>query len=234
MGEKKSKLDWAAIIIQIIILGFATIAAIFSYFAANTANNLTKRSLEILEKQSNYPLQVIPYPIYAIILGDYENGSSEPVLANGFLNTTFIIISPDVVRLTIENMNIIKINDENSSVVPNFDPPVLQNFDQAKFDQWSINFSTNSNLRYSTFPSPDNNFTYYTSHEGISSIAVSLPIKASFYLNPNHAFKLSTDNNETVVQLGTVTVTSRVFNVQTKQITPVTFSTILYAQVKIL
>jgi hypothetical protein len=240
MGDKTSNWTKAATVIQALVLIFAVVATFLSYESANkandltkTANDLTKQSLDILSKQSNYTLQVFPYPIYAIILGDYENGSSEPVLANGFLNTTFIIISPDVIRLTIETMSLRQINEaENGSVMP--DPTMLSNFDQAKFDQWSINFSTDSNLRHSAFPSLDNNFTYYTSHAGISSIAISLPINGTFYLNPHHSFELYTTDNETLVQLGNVTVNAQAFDVQTEQMTPETFSTILYTQVKIL
>jgi hypothetical protein len=233
MIEKEGKWKKAGVIIQTGILIIAAFALYYSWDANNSANNISQQSLDILGKQSNYPLKVFEYPIYAIILGDYKNGSSEPVLAYGFLNTTFIIVSPNVVRLTIENMSIKKINELTSSEIPQIDIKT-QDFDQTKFDQWVMNYSTNSELRLSTLPSYDNNFTYYTSHEGISSIAVSIPINGTFYLNPHHAFEIATSSNETVVVLGKVAVTAQVFNVQTNETTPVTFQTIYYAQVRIL
>ncbi len=244
--KKITRWEKFATFIQLGILVFAIVAVILSYDAsnraietANRANDLTEQSLDIIIRQSNYSIQVIPYPIFAWIEGSYINGSTRPVIANGFLNSTLIVISPHVVRITIENMSIQTIDKlvtdykilENDTIVN--DPTILPEFDKTKFDAWLFAFDPNSELRSLPYAIAENNYTYYTSREGINTINISLHISASFYLNPQHNF-VSNYQNFTIVDLGIVTVNARIFDMQTQEPpTSTSFQTNLLVYVKI-
>jgi hypothetical protein len=88
---------------------FAIIALCFSIGAADRANNLTQQTLEIQDKISNYPTKAFHSSSFAMAYNSYVNGSTKPVLADGFLNATIIIISPHVIKLSIESVNVTKV-----------------------------------------------------------------------------------------------------------------------------
>ena len=220
-SEKVSRWTKAEVIIQAIILVIAGLAIYYAWDASKTTNIINQRSLDLQNKLYNYPLEVIPYPYYALIDGHYVNGSSLPAFANGYLNATFIISSPDVIKLTIENMTLKQIYtivgdfmiDANGRIVDN--PEIFKEFNDKMFDQWNVVFEANSPFRQSSYPRHENNFTYYTTQAGISTINATLPIDATFYLNPDYNF---TDyQSPRIVDLGLVTVNALAFDMQTKE-----------------
>ena len=79
---------------MILIVFSAIFAIMLSYQTANRSNDLVEKTLEIQDNLSNYPMQVIAYPIVAMIEGSYVNGSRYLSYSEGFLNATLIVICP--------------------------------------------------------------------------------------------------------------------------------------------
>lgn len=239
MTDKISKWDKAETIIQIFILIFAIVALHFSIGAADRANNLTQQTLEIQDKLENYPMKAFHSSSFAMAYGSYVNGSTQPVIAEGFLDATIIIISPHVIKLTIENVEVQPISKLVSDFTFNstgvlIDTTLLPEFDYEKFNQWSFYFETENPMRRYPYPSYQNNFTYYT-RPGVNYVNVSVPFSASFYLNPQHSFE-TVAQNITPIDLGIITVYVKTTDMQTEEMTPVpmNFTTSIGVQVKIL
>jgi hypothetical protein len=232
--EKVNNWTKAEVFIQVGILFVAGLAFVFAWDASKTANELNS-------KLYDYPLRIIPYPYQAFVFGNYTTGSTNQTVTIGSLNATLIVSSPHIIRVSIEDMTFLKINDwlkgiqvaENGSVVPIPDEEYYTPFDTTKFDEWIVTFATNSPTRTSYFvPTQDNNFTYYTNQQGINTFKVSLPIMLIFYLNSKRIIPTAAQNVATIT-MGEVTVHAKAFDMQTEETTPVDFSTVLFAQVTI-
>ncbi len=227
------------VFVQIGILVVAFFAFYFAWDASKTANEIESRNLDLQKKLYDYPIRVIPYPYLAWLEGHYIEGSTFPAIASGFLNATFIVNSPDIIKLTVENMSFSKITDyvatfeinEKGQVINS--PNILSEFDHTKFGEWDIIFETNSNRNY-PYPNHYNNFTYYTNSEGINTIFVSLPIDVTFFLNPDYSFDRINAQNKTTVDLGTVTVFASAYDMQSEKLTSnLNFTTSLFAEMTI-
>ncbi len=224
------------------ILVFAILATFFAWDASKVANDINNRSLSLQQKLYDYPVKVYPSTYFAMIEGFYQEGSTLPASAHGFLNATLLVNTPDIVRVTIENMSFQNIKDVGQSayykVASNGSlitvPIFSETFNAEKFDEWKIVFATNNHLlRAYPYPSKYNNFTYYTNSIGISTINVSLPIESTFYFNPKYTFEVDSQNRD-LVELGRVTVYGNAYDMQTeRQMNPINFTAQLFANMRI-
>ncbi len=184
-------------------------------------NNLQNQNAKLLNKQTNYPIQVFEYPIVATVEGGYANHTNIITNGYGFLNTTFIISTPDITRLIIENCNF-----EANPYAKYY--PFL---DHSKINNWTESFDTDTFMRNQLVNNlPDfNNFTYYTTQAGINTFSVSIPIEIDFYMNPSYNFQI----NINPFPLGNITVTANLTDMQTINATIVSFQAQVWASVTI-
>ena len=197
--EKKNRFTLMEIITLIltIFLGFSTLF-------------LGWQNVMLMDKQTNYPTQAYEYT-EASVEGTYVNNSTYPTSADGFLNITFIISTPDIARLVIENC----------SFTPN--TRAVTFFDYSKLSDWFVGPD------FSSIGS-----TYYINQTGITEIKVSIPIKAIFYINASHDWLgggISTTDATAV--LGELTVSANLIDMQTNMPMPFSFSTTLFTDVTI-
>jgi hypothetical protein len=203
--EKKNKLT----VNEVITITLSILLAISTVYLGWQNNNLQEQNTRLQEKQTNYPTQAFEYT-EARVKGTYVNNSTYPTSTDGFLNITFIISTPDIAKLVIENC----------SFTPN--TRAVTFFDYSKLDDWVVGPDAESI-----------GSTYYINQTGINEIKVSIPIIAIFYINASYDWLGGVSTiNETVV-LGDLTVKANLIDMQTNLQMPFSFSTTLFTDVTI-
>jgi hypothetical protein len=205
VSKKRNKLT----VNEVITITLSILLAISTIYLGLQNNNLQEQNTRLQEKQTNYPTQAYEYT-EARVEGIYVNNSTYPTSADGFLNITFIISTPDIAKLVIENC----------SFTPN--TRAVTFFDYSKLDDW--------------FVGPDAHSigsTYYLNQTGINEIKVSIPIKAIFYINPSYDWLGGVSTTDETVVLGDLTVNANLIDMQTNIQMPFSFSTTLFTDVTI-
>jgi hypothetical protein len=205
VSQKRNKLTTK----EVISLILSILLAISTVYLGWQNNNLQEQNTRLQEKQTNYPTQAYEYT-QARVAGTYVNNSTYPIIAEGSLNITFIISTPDLAKLVIEKYNF----SPNTQAVGFFD--------YSTIDDWSV--VADAHIMYSTI---------YINQTGITEIKVSTPIRAVFYLDPSHDYTGVVSTLDRTIVVGDLTVFATLIDMQTNEQMPFSFSTTVFADVTV-
>jgi hypothetical protein len=209
-GKGAFTISVLSLVISIISLIASVVFAAYSLNAANQANSLTEKNLELQNQLSNFTSIIVPNPQQGHLdeEGYYFNGTTTPTISEGWLNGTLAVITPHYGNITVEILNF-SVSDYFDMLIP------------EKANLTTVDYT--NEYRYRTHVS--------YAIIGLNQLTFAVNLEAKFYPNPQKLPSVSGSFSE--FPIGVLFLKAKLFEPQTNVTTTQVFSSIIFVTVRI-